>query len=118
MSSLGKNWNTAAVDKEHAKARSLSCDYSIPKKRPEQEKAREEPAWFAEAMNACWTTGWKRLEVTGAIEEALEENTAKFDHFVDTEKTADAINDFCKKRRSDERGATSVGQKTHKAKER
>ena len=49
-------------------------------------------------MNACWTTGWKRLEVTGAIEEALEENTAKFDHFVDTEKTADAINDFCKKK--------------------
>ena len=30
--SLGKTWNTAAVDKEHAKARSLPCDCSIPKK--------------------------------------------------------------------------------------
>ena len=68
-------------------------------------------------MNACWTTGWKRLDVTGAIEEALEENTAKFDRIVDTEKTADAISDFCKKK-SDERDATSVGQNTHKAKER
>ena len=29
----------------------------------------------------------------GAIEKALEENKAKFDHLVDTEKMADAIND-------------------------
>ena len=32
VSSLGMNWNTAAVVKEHAKARSLSCDWSFPKK--------------------------------------------------------------------------------------
>ena len=32
--------------------------------------------------------------MSGAVDEALEENEAKFDHFVDTEKTADAINDF------------------------
>ena len=63
-------------------------------KKTEQEKAREEPAWSAEAMNACWTTEWKRLELTGGIEEALEENTAQFDHFVDTEKMADALNDL------------------------
>ena len=31
--------------------------------------------------------------MTGGIE-ALEENKAKFDHLVDTEKTADAIDDF------------------------
>ena len=36
----------------------------------------------------------ERLEVTGGVEEALEENTAKVDHLVDTEKTADAINAF------------------------
>ena len=45
-------------------------------------------------MNACCTAGWKGLEVTGGIEKALEENKAKFDHLVDTEKTADAIDDF------------------------
>ena len=87
--------NTAAVGKEHAKARSLSCDCGLPK--TEQENAREEPAWSAEAMQSCWTTGWKRLEVTGAIEEALEENKAKFDHLEETEKTADAIIDFFRK---------------------
>ena len=38
VSSLGKNWNTAAVDKEHAKARSLSCDCSIPKKGQSKKK--------------------------------------------------------------------------------
>ena len=42
---------------------------------------------------ACWTNGWKNPEVSGAVEEALEENNAKFDHFVDTGKAADAIND-------------------------
>ena len=63
-------------------------------KKTEQVKAREEPAWSAEATNACWTSEWKRLEVIGAIEEALEENTAKFDHFVDSEKMADALNDL------------------------
>ena len=30
----------------------------------------------------------------GGIEKAPEENKAKFDHLVDTEKTADAIDDF------------------------
>ena len=53
----------------------------------EQEKARGEPVWCAEAMNACWTSGWKRPEVTGAIEEALEEKKTD-------ERTADAINDL------------------------
>ena len=37
--------------------------------------------------------GWKRPEVIGAVEQTLEENKAKFDHLVDTEKTAKAIND-------------------------
>ena len=49
-----------------------------------QEEAREEPAWSAEAMNACWTAKLNRPEVTGAIEKA----------FVETKKTADVINDF------------------------
>ena len=49
-----------------------------------QEEAREEPAWSGEAMNACWTAKLNRLEATGAIEKA----------FVETEKTADVINDF------------------------
>ena len=30
----------------------------------------------------------------GAVEHALEENKSKFAHLVDTEKTADAMNDF------------------------
>ena len=30
----------------------------------------------------------------GGVKKALEENKAKFDHLVDTEKTADAINDL------------------------
>ena len=30
----------------------------------------------------------------GAVGKALGENNSKFDHFVDSEKTADAINDF------------------------
>ena len=55
-----------------------------------QEKATEEPAWSAEAMNACWTVGWNRQEVTGAIEQALGVRKVKFDHLVDTEKTAGA----------------------------
>ena len=60
-----------------------------------EKKAREEPFWSAEAMNACWTSGWKRPEVMGAIEKkALEENKTHIDHLVDNEKTADAINDF------------------------
>ena len=63
-------------------------------KNPEQEKAREEPVWSAEAMNVCWTSGWKRPEVTDAIEEALEEKKLELDHLVDSERTADAINDL------------------------
>ena len=92
VSSLGKNCNTVAVDKELAKARSLSCDWSFPPKDQSKKKREEEAVWSAEAMNACWTSGWKRLEVIGGIEEALEETTAKVDHLVDTKKTADAIN--------------------------
>ena len=49
-------------------------------------------------MNACWTSGWKRLEVIGTIEEAFEEYWAKLDNLVDSEKTADATNDFYIKR--------------------
>ena len=30
----------------------------------------------------------------GGVKKAPEENKAKFDHLVDTEKTADAIDDF------------------------
>ena len=58
--------------------------------RAELEQVKEEPTWSVEAINACWTNGWKRLEVTGAIAKALEENKAKFDHLVDNVKTADA----------------------------
>ena len=58
--------------------------------RAEPEQAKEELTWSGEAINACWTNGWKRLEVIGAIVKALEENKAKFDHFVDNLKTADA----------------------------
>ena len=38
--------------------------------------------------------GWKRPEVIGALEEALQEKKAGFDRLVDSEKTADSINDF------------------------
>ena len=55
----------------------------------ELEQVKEEPTWSVEAINA-WTNGWKRPEVIGAIVKALEENKAKFDHFVDNVKTADA----------------------------
>ena len=41
-----------------------------------KEQTRDEPAWSAEAINACWMNGWKRPEVIGALE------------------AADAINDF------------------------
>ena len=57
--------------------------------------SRQEEAWSLEAMNAYVAAGWKRLEVVGGCEKALEENKAKFDRLVDTLKTADAINDFC-----------------------
>ena len=59
-----------------------------------QKYSRQEEAWSLEAMNACVTAGWKRLDVVGGFEKALEENKAKFDRLVDTLKTADAINDF------------------------
>ena len=86
--SLVKNWQKAATDKEHTKAQSLPSNGSTQKKKnPEHQKAREEPVWSAEAMNACWTSGWKRTEVTGATGEALEEKNAD-------ERTADAINDL------------------------
>ena len=38
--------------------------------------------------------GWKRPEVTGALGKALQNKTAEFDRLVDSEKTADLINDF------------------------
>ena len=42
--------------------------------------------------------GWvERSEFTAAIEEALEERKAEFDHLVDRETTADAINDLLMK---------------------
>ena len=59
-----------------------------------KEKSRNEPAWSAEASNACWMTGWKRPEVIGALEEALQEKKAEFDRLVDSEKTPDSINDI------------------------
>ena len=50
--------------------------------------------WPAEAINVCWMDGWKRPEVIGVLEEALQEKKAEFDRIVDSEKTADSINDF------------------------
>ena len=49
-----------------------------------QIRSRQEEAWSLEAMNACITAGWKRLEVVGGFEKALEEHKAKFDRLVDT----------------------------------
>ena len=49
-----------------------------------QKYSWQEEAWSLEAMNACVTAGWKRLEVVGGFEKALEENKAKFDRLVDT----------------------------------
>ena len=46
--------------------------------------SRQEEAWSLEAMNACVTAGWKRLEVVGGFEKALEEHKAKIDRLVDT----------------------------------
>ena len=73
---------------------------------------REEPAWSAEALNACWTSGRKRPEATGATEETLEEKKAEPDHLADSE---DGGRDqrFLHKN-SDERSATSAGQKTQR----
>ena len=59
-----------------------------------QKHSRQQEAWSAEALNACDTAGWKRLEVVGGFEKALEENNAKFDRLVDTLKTPNATNDF------------------------
>ena len=44
-----------------------------------RERTRQEPAWSAQAINACWTAGRKRPEVVGAVVQALEEKKAKFD---------------------------------------
>ena len=44
-----------------------------------KEKARDEPAWSAEAINAFWMTGWERPEVIGALKEAFQEKKAEFD---------------------------------------
>ena len=54
---------------------------------------REEAAQSAEAINACRTAGCNSPEVIGCVEQALEENKAKFGYSVGTEKTADATND-------------------------
>ena len=59
-----------------------------------QKHSRQEEALSAEALNACVTAGWKRLEVIGGFEKAFEENKAKIDRLVDTLKTANATNDF------------------------
>ena len=58
-----------------------------------------EPAWSAEAVNACWTNGWKRPQVTDAVEQALEENVAKVDYLANTE-TAVAVNNVFMKTRT------------------
>ena len=55
-------------------------------------------------MKACWTSGWKGLEVTGAIEEALEEKKSGWD---DGGRDQRPPRDNC-----DERGMSPVGQKT------
>ena len=49
-----------------------------------QIRSRQEEAWSLEAMNACVTAGWKRLEVVGDFEKALEEHKARIDRLVDT----------------------------------
>ena len=64
-------------------------------------------------MNACWTNGWRRLEVLGAIEEAAKEKKAEFEHLVDSERTADAINDLLTTN-SEERGTPPAGQMTQR----
>ena len=92
--SLGKNRNSTATDKEHAETRPLSGNSSLSKTAQNKKKRKKNQPCQREAMNACWTNGWKRPEVTGAIKEALEENKTKFDHLVDKEMTADAIDDF------------------------
>ena len=46
--------------------------------------SRQEQTWSLEAMNACVTAGWNRLEVVGGFEKAFEENNAKFNRLVDT----------------------------------
>ena len=48
-------------------------------------------------MRAGWLDT-KRPEVLVTTEKALEENQAKFDHLVDSEKKADAIKDFFSQR--------------------
>ena len=49
-----------------------------------QIRPRQEEAWSLEAMNAYVTAGWKRLEVVGGFEKALEEHKANLDRLVDT----------------------------------
>ena len=56
------------VEKGHAQGWSLLGDSSRSSMHPRRERAREEPTWSADATNAYWTAGWKRLEVTDAVE--------------------------------------------------
>ena len=44
-----------------------------------KDRARDEPAWSAEASNACWMTGWKRRFVAP---EAIQKKKAEFDRLV------------------------------------
>ena len=83
-------------------------------KSPKQERTKYEPTWSAEDMNAFWTSGWKRPEVVGAVEKAPEENKAKFDHLVDTEKMAKGGHRLLH-HNSVERGAALPGQKTQRS---
>ena len=45
-------------------------------------------------MSVRRVNGWKRPDVIMALEEALQERKAEFDRLVDSEKTADSVNDF------------------------
>ena len=60
---------------------------------PSRERTKEEAAQSAEAINACRTAGCNSPEVIGCVEQALEENKAKFGYSVGTEKTVDATHD-------------------------
>ena len=80
-----QNWNPTATGKDQTDTRQT---FQL------QQSLKHVPSNKKREKSACWTAGWKTPEVKGAIEKALEENMAKFDHIVDTEKMADATNDF------------------------
>ena len=55
-----------------------SPERAVSQQCPSRERTSEEAARSAEAIDPCWTAGCNSPEVIGCVEQALEENRAKF----------------------------------------